>query len=43
MNLLLDIGSALAQYWPMILIVVMAVALLVPTYLRQKKEMKNRQ
>ena len=43
MNLLLDIGSTLAQYWPMILIVVMAVALLVPTYLRQKKEMKNRQ
>ena len=43
MNLLLDIGSTLAQYWPMILIVVMAVALLVPTYLRQKKELKNRQ
>ena len=38
MNNLLGIGDWLAQNWMLLVLIVLAVALLVPTYLRQKKE-----
>ena len=42
MNLLLGIGDWFAQNWIILVLIVVAVALLVPTYLRQKKEMTAR-
>ena len=42
MNLILGIGDWFAQNWMIIVLIVVAVALLVPTYLRQKKEMNAR-
>ena len=38
MNILLSIGSWFAENWMVLVLIVLAVALLVPTYLRQKKE-----
>lgn len=43
MNLLMSIGSWLQQNWMLLLLLVLAVAMVVPTYLKQKKEMNNRQ
>lgn len=42
MNKLLGIGEWLAQNWMILVLIVVAVLLLVPTYLRQKKEMNAR-
>lgn len=42
MNLILGIGDWFAQNWMIIVLIVVAIALLVPTYLRQKKEMNAR-
>ena len=38
MNLLLGIGDWFAQNWMILVLIVVAIGLLVPTYLRQKKE-----
>ena len=40
---LMSIGDWFAQNWMLLLILVLAVAMIVPTYLKQKKEMNNRQ
>ena len=40
---LMSIGSWFAQNWMLLLLLVLAVAMVVPTYLKQKKEMNNRQ
>ena len=40
---LLSIKDWFAQNWMLILLLVLAVAMIVPTYLKQKKEMNNRQ
>lgn len=40
---LLSIKDWLAQNWMLLLLLVLAVAMIVPTYLKQKKEMNNRQ
>ena len=40
---LMSIGSWFQQNWMLLLILVLAVAMIVPTYLKQKKEMNNRQ
>ena len=40
---LLSIGSWFQQNWMLLLLLVLAVAMIVPTYLKQKKEMNNRQ
>lgn len=42
MNLLLTFGEWLSQNWIIIVLIVLAIALLVPTYLRQKKEVNAR-
>lgn len=42
MNLLLDIGSWFAQNWMLLVLIVLAIAFMVPTYLRQKKESNAR-
>jgi len=38
MNMLLSVATWFAQNWMLLVLVVVAIALLVPTYLRQKKE-----
>jgi preprotein translocase subunit YajC len=43
MDILMSIGSWLGQNWMLLLLLVLAVAMIVPTYLKQKKEMNNRQ
>lgn len=40
---LMSIGSWFQQNWMLVLILVLAVAMIVPTYIKQKKEMDNRQ
>ena len=40
---LMSVGSWFQQNWMLILILVLAVAMILPTYLKQKKEMDNRQ
>ncbi len=40
---LMSIGDWFAQNWMLLLLLVLAVAMIVPTYLKQKKEMNNRQ
>jgi len=42
MNMLLSVATWFAQNWMLLVLVVVAIALLVPTYLRQKKEINNR-
>lgn len=42
MNTLLSVGTWFAQNWMLLVLIVLAVALLVPTYLRQRKEANNR-
>lgn len=42
MNLLLSIGDWFAQNWMILVLIVLAIVFLVPTYLRQKKENENR-
>ena len=42
MNLLLSVGDWFAQNWMIILLIVVAVGLMVPTYLKQKKEVNAR-
>lgn len=40
--MLLSIGDWFAQNWAILLLIVLAIGLLVPTYLRQRKEAKDR-
>lgn len=40
---LMSIGAWFAQNWMLLLLLVLAVAMIVPTYLKQKKEINNRQ
>ena len=42
MNTLLSVGTWFAQNWMLLVLIVLAIALLVPTYLRQRKEANNR-
>lgn len=42
MNLLMSIGSWFAENWMLLFLIVAAVALIVPTYIKQKKEMASR-
>jgi len=42
MNLLMSIGSWFAENWMILLILVLAILFLVPSYLKQKKEINNR-
>ena len=42
MNLMLSIGDWFAQNWIILVLIVLAVAMLVPSYLRQRKEMNAR-
>lgn len=42
MNLLLSVGDWFAQNWMLILLIVIAILLLVPTYFRNKKEVNAR-
>ena len=42
MNLFLSIGNWFAQNWIILVLIVLAIAMLVPSYLRQKKEMNAR-
>lgn len=43
MNLILSaVGNWFAQNWMILVLIVLAIAFLVPTYLRQKKEANNR-
>ena len=42
MNLLLSVGDWFAQNWMLLVLIVVAVALLVPSYLRNKKEVNAR-
>jgi len=40
--MLLSIGDWFAQNWAILVLILLAIALMVPTYLRQKKESKER-
>lgn len=42
MNLMLSIGDWFAQNWIILVLIVLAIAMLVPSYLRQRKEMNAR-
>ena len=42
MNLLFSVGDWFAQNWMLLVLIVVAVALLVPSYLRNKKEVNAR-
>ena len=42
MNLLLSFGDWFAQNWIILVLIVLAIAMLVPSYLRQRKEMSAR-
>lgn len=42
MNLIMSAGNWFATNWPILVIIVLAIAFLVPTYLKQKKEASAR-
>ena len=42
MNLMLSVGDWFAQNWMLLVLVVLAIAMFVPSYLRQRKEMNAR-
>ncbi|MGN0961859.1 MAG: preprotein translocase subunit YajC [Christensenellales bacterium] len=42
MNMILSVGTWFSQNWMILVLIVLAIAFLVPTYLRQKKEAKSR-